>query len=154
MLPVSEDALQPLLKKQAKPETVNRADTAKSDHPLPLPEATAVSTGAVPRLLSQPASARAVTVSQPSTAANLPLPISPSSERLASATGPSTYPYDESFPERVTVSRPPPTNPSAVMEMERPSSRMTNGASANYDDFHTGRRINGGGEMYQRSAVP
>jgi len=152
MLPVSEDALQPLFKKQAKAETTNCADTAKSDHPLPLPEATSVSTGAAPKLLSQPAFARAVTVSQPSTSANLPLPISPSSERLASATGPSTYPYDESFPERVTVSRPPPTNPNAVMEMERPSSRMTDGASANYDDFHTGRRMEGGGERYQRSA--
>ena len=39
MLPVSEDAMQPLLKKQAKNETANRADAAKSDHPLPLPEA-------------------------------------------------------------------------------------------------------------------
>src|SRR6476646_11693140 len=75
MLPVSQDALQPLLKKQAKAETANRADTAKSDHPLPLPEATSVSTGAAPKLFSQPAFARAVTVSKPSTSAQSPIPI-------------------------------------------------------------------------------
>jgi hypothetical protein len=40
------------------------------------------------------------------------------------------------------------------MDIERPSSRMPDYASANYNDYHTGIRMDGGGEMYQRAVGP
>ena len=149
VLPANEDTLQPLLKKQAQADTAKRPEGTKTtDKPAAVQSAAATTASgsgkSEPKRLSPAATARTTISPQPKADANVPLPISLTGERLVSGTAPTTYDYDETFPDRVTISRPAPTNPnSAMMAIESPLPQMPDGTSANYNDYHTGVQMQG-----------
>ncbi len=160
LLPANEDTLQPLLKKQAQADAAKRPEGAKAADKSAVAQGTSAPTASgsgksEPKRLPPAATTRTTISPQPKADANVPLPISLTGERLVSGTEPTTYDYDETFPDRVTISRPAPTNPnSAMMAIESPAPQVPDGTSANYNDYHTGVRMEGGNRSYQRSAPP